>query len=763
MTLDKIKNFFRRKENLILFFISLALTANSLFFIVSKIQKLPYTKVREFSITVFGAYLILSVLAAATIAFFSKKFDFKKIIVKILWVYFTTEIILLYGIDQITCLTKNTLCLMLNNALPIASVFYFVLLGWLIIVCRRKNASAVSEKFKPWIKKQGRLVFAIILLIFVLNLGFGSYHLAQKAAVDEALWTFDRIPKFWNNVLDGEWQKTQISDKPGITVALTSGVGLIWANAKEYKKLLWQKDTVGSRGNVQYMNFALRFPVLLFNALMLFVFYFFLEKLLGKTTAVLSLIFIGFSPILLGISTIINPDALLWIFLPLSLLSYFNYKKNGSNAYLYWSGIFLGLSLLTKYVANILYVFFFLAIFLEYIFDQEKYTNSIIAYLKKALVDYFTLIFFSLLTFLTLLPAAWVEISRLLQNTLFSQAFQKVWPLFLIIIFLIILDTGLNKGRLVSFLMNFFCRYKKFLAVAISSVFLFSIIIVLINTYSGMKWFDFESILASPKSAYLSTETIGLFLANFYSLIFGILPLALFALIFLAIRKICKKTSIDTEEKTALFLMFFIILYYLASSINNVSATVRYQIIIYPLAFILAAIGIKQLISLEKIKKHIPVYLAFGLLIVFSVYSLNFIKPFYLSYASNLLPQKYVLNLKDMGDGSYEAAMYLNSLPEAKNLSVWTDKKGVCTFFVGSQCINNIGLKKDQVPIDYFVISSGRESRTSKMTTFRISEENKDLLRLDKLYTESIPVWKLEIGNRANNYVKIIKAENSGI
>jgi len=112
-----------------------------------------------------------------------------------------------------------------------------------------------------------------------------------------------------------------------------------------------------------------------------------------------------------------------------------------------------------------------------------------------------------------------------------------------------------------------------------------------------------------------------------------------------------------------------------------------------------------------------------------------------------------------MGDGSFEAAQYLNSLTDAKNLSVWTDKRGVCTFFVG-KCYSGINLDKDKVNLDYFVISAGRKSRTTKMTLNRFNGGNSQLIRLDKLYEEENYEYKLEIGGRPNNFVKIISSEN---
>jgi len=758
--MDKVKRLFSSKENLILFCFSLLLGLNSLLFAFWKTNAGSPLKIPVNSSFIFIVYFILSVLVAGTIAFFSQKFELKKIVEKIILTYSIAEIILLYSLEKMTCLEKSFTCLATNNIMPAFTVIYFILIGYLIIVHRRNKKTSGIKKIDFQLKKRSWISLGIILAVFILNLSFGLYHLSEKASVDEALWTFDRIPKFWNNILDGEWHKTRISDKPGITVALISGAGLTQINPKDYKSISWQGEIYSPQKNIENMNFDLRFPILFFNAIMLFVFYFLIKKLLGEKTAVISVIFIGLSPLLLGISTIINPDSLLWTFLPLSMLSYLVYRKEDSNAYLYWAGIFLGLAILTKYVANILYVFFFLLIFLEYIFSKDNLLESTAKYLKKSLIDYLVLIFFSLLTFFVLLPASWTSISKLLEGTILSEAFQKVWPIFLAIIVFIIIDIVFIKGRVMSAILNFISKYKKLIFISVSLIFLISILATFANTYLGMKWSDFEAILASPKSSYENGGFLGLFGANFYSLVFGIMPLALLSIVFLLTIKMRAKKEINIKESTALYFSIFILLYYFASTVNNVSATVRYQIVIYPIAFIIAAIGISEFLSIEKVKKYVPEYLAYSIIILFSIYSLNFIRPFYFCYASDLLPKQYVLNLKDMGDGSYEAAQYLNKLPNAKILRIWSDKRGVCTFFQGS-CSSSIDNTKNGESFDYFVVSSGRETRTTKMTISRVNGGNTQMIRLDKLYTipNSETFWKLEIGGRKNNFVKIIEAD----
>jgi hypothetical protein len=130
------------------------------------------------------------------------------------------------------------------------------------------------------------------------------------------------------------------------------------------------------------------------------------------------------------------------------------------------------------------------------------------------------------------------------------------------------------------------------------------------------------------------------------------------------------------------------------------------------------------------------------------------VRPYYFAYASSLLPQKYLLNYKDMGDGSYEAAQYLNSLPDARNLTIWSDKGAVCAEFVGN-C--NIGFTKKDLTgknFNYFVISAGREGRSLKM-----SGSVNEIVDFRKIYSSDEYVKKITIAERTDNYVEIVSAD----
>ncbi|HPN96135.1 MAG TPA: glycosyltransferase family 39 protein [Candidatus Moranbacteria bacterium] len=724
------------------------------------------------------SYLIIFLSFMVISLVFLKNRSVPKIIKEIIIVFFPTQAVLIYALDQLICQKASSLfCYNINHFVPLSIIAFFLLMAFTIIHWKARKKEGVFKiknyfsVFGKIFDKKNRAEIILVLTVVILNFGFGLYHLAKFSAVDEALWTFDRIPKFWENLKDWEWYKTNVSDKPGITVALLSGAGLNFVNPEDYESTRFKSQINPPEKNVEEMNFFMRLPILFFSSLSLFLLYFFIRKLLGKETSLIAIIFIGLSPILLGISRIINPDALLWIFSSCVLLSFIIYQRDRKDRYLYLSGLFLGFSLLTKYVANIFYVFFLALLFLEYLFNCQKYKSiSWKDYLKKNLADYVVLVFFSLLVFFLFLPAAWIEPSLVLKGTIFSQAFQKVYLLFSAIMIFLFFDLSALKGKISSFLIATLIKKRKHLLCSFLLFFVLSIAFVLANTYLGMKWYDFESILASPKTSYRETGFFGLFFSSFYSLIFGISPIAFLSIIFLiifVIKKTLRKNDFSPHSVLTFYFVLFILLYYFASTINLVGATIRYQVIIFPIGFILAAIGIHHFLNYLGYRKTRTgefdqgTYLARGkyiflysLLIIFSLFSLFSIKPFYFSYASDLLPKKYVLNLKDMGDGSFEAAQYLNNLPNAKNLGVWTDKKGVCSFFKGRCYIGVEFTHEDNVQFDYFVVSSGRENRTTGMN---LNHLNAGLTSLKIYPLYDSPDWdfNIEIGGRPNNFIKI--------
>ena len=594
---------------------------------------------------------------------------------------------------------------------------------------------------------------AIIVIVLLVNLTLGLARLGNYSSVDEPYWTYGRITKFWNGIKAHNWKTTSVNDKPGITVAILSGAGLATIDPMPYKSLRGDVKTDAELRDINTINFAFRLPIYLFCVLLLPFFYILLRKLFNQTTALIGFTLIGLSPIILGISLIINPDSLLWIFLPLSFLSYLVFQRTESKKYLYWSGFLLGLALLTKYVANILYIFFFFLPFLEYILVEKK--PELRPYLKKSLRQYAILIGISMATYFILYPATWVNPKILLDGTFLSQAFRSTWPLFVGLALFIVADILFFKDRLTKWTLDFLSTYRHLLVQAISTIFLMGIIFTLLNTYTGMRLFDTAATLASPKgegaSLLLYADKIT---ADIYSLIFGISPIALLGLV-AALLLVTKKKWLDSyEAKIVFFFSLFILFYYLASTVNSVVATVRYQIVLYPFAFIISAIGLSYILSLKKVSSHLPSLAGVALVIVLSVWSLLSVRPFYFAYTSALLPEQYFVNLKDMGDGSYEAAEYLNNLPNPEKLTVWSDKGAVCAVFKGKCIIGFTNKRIKGVTFDYVVVSSGRKSRTLKLS----GSANK-IIDFKKAYDTNETVFTITIGDRPNNFVKVIKKD----
>ncbi|HCJ45824.1 MAG TPA: hypothetical protein DHV33_02810, partial [Candidatus Moranbacteria bacterium] len=308
-------------------------------------------------------------------------------------------------------------------------------------------------------KKLG--VLFVILFVLGTNLFLGIPRLSTFSSVDEPYWTYGRTSKFWDSIKAHKWKSTSVNDKPGITVAILSGIGLASFDPMPYKSLRGNIKTDEQLSDVHAINYAFRLPIFLFCTLLLPLFYLFLRKLFDETTALIAFIFIGLSPITFGISLIINPDSLLWIFLPLSVLSYLVFQKNAEKKYLFASGILLGLALLTKYVANILYIFFFFLPFLEYMFAKEKPTLT--PYLKKSFFQYLVIVALSMITFFILYPATWVNPNTLLKGTFLSKAFETTWPIFAGLFSFIVIDIFLFKNKITFTLLHFFGTYKTIL------------------------------------------------------------------------------------------------------------------------------------------------------------------------------------------------------------------------------------------------------------------------------------------------------------
>ncbi len=620
-----------------------------------------------------------------------------------------------------------------------------------------------GDTLRTWLKRQGAHVLFLVLLLTGIFFSFGYIRLGQYAAVDEPLWLYGRITKFWNNINEREWQKTAVSDKPGITVAMLSGISLL-----EYKPKLYDDTRHGGEVfvnkslDMEAFFRAFRLPILVFVTLLLPLVYFLLERLFGRGGALLSYAILVTSPILIGVTKIINPDALLWLLTTLSILSYLVFQKRAWHRYLFLSGFFLGLALLTKYVANIVYIYLLALLFLEYLYHPKKHPLEFPLYLKQTLLHIAFVIFVSLATFYLLLPATWLNPYKLVRSTLLSQAFVKVAPLFVFLIALILLDQFFNRARVTLFCLQKVARIQRGLALGIGFIFFGSILFTLYNVWTKMSVYPFMELIASPKTIGNKSDFIGIFLTNFYPMVFGLTPLALLGTLLVAFFIWKKKALDNTSLRFAFYSSIFVLVYYLGATVNGVASIIRYQIIIFPLVAIISGIGFLHLARLLESKLRYKK----NTFVFFMVYALAIVgigtlarTHFPLSYASELLPQEYYIDLKDMGPGSYEIAQKLNALPDAKHTLIWTDKDGVCQFFVG-RCKrgNNKEVITDK-SIDYVVISSAREVRTGHMIRSSYNRNPETVVPIHLFYEQDDPAFEVRVNDRPSHYIRAFKYE----
>lgn len=603
------------------------------------------------------------------------------------------------------------------------------------------------------------LVVVTLTSIFFFS---GVIHLTRFAAVDEPLWMDGRIGKFWKNIAEMKLDKTDVSDKPGITVAILAGPGLFFAEPKEYRDTRAEFSAKYPENAIEDLYLAFRLPLFVAVTLLLPLFFFLLMPIIGRELALYGYAAIALSPITLGMSRIVNPDALLWLFVPLSFLALFAFFEKRRFFFLIVSGLLFGLALLTKYVANFLVVYGFFLVFWHTLSDEsikgkEIFTNS----LRKGLLAFALWIGTGLALFYLLLPATWLHPGLLFESTLFSQAFEKISYLFIAIIALVFLDQRVCEGKFSAQIMLFFRQFQTLIVRFITAIFLVLILFTLGNGMLGFPWLDASTIFDSPKTSFLLSGASAILIANFHPLVFGVPPLILIGAIIATFSLMKQKTSsLRTEERLSVAIIFFILLFYLGSAINGVALINRYQIVLYPLFSLLGAFGFVILLRFVsdrlplRIRDHLSPLKGAALFSLILLPSLVF-TPFPTSYTSPLLPERFTIDEKDMGSGSYEAAQYLNSLPQAKDLSVWTDKSGLCKFFIGT-CYDGFNFEKIQPSkLDYIVVSSGRESRTERMlqTSYRLDDTG--FIRLQDYYEKTDPVFEILVNGRSGQFVKI--------
>lgn len=605
----------------------------------------------------------------------------------------------------------------------------------------------------------------LFLSALVIYFSFGFYHIGKFLTVDEHHWLYRRVPQYWTGILNQKWKLTYVHEKPGITLALISGTGLL-KYPEPAKYVNGHKPGVtGETVSMENFLTAFRLPLVIFNGFFSLFFFWALRKITANAwIALWSSIFILLSPVLIGITQIVNADALLWTFSTAALLSFVAYLKTEEKKMAGLTALFLGLSMLTKFTAVIIMPFLFVALFVFYLEKIKDWpeTEAPKKILKISLA-YFLILFASVLLFAVLLPASFVNFGVLYKGTFGYPGMEfALWPI-VGVNALIILDHFLFKNKFAISALHFLQKlWRKYSRIIFALIFL-SFAAVLANyvfTKDILRLEDipFDSLLAKNFS---ETPWFKQILLEVRPVAFSLTPVILLMLLYLWAKTTIKPVK---ENFLVMVISIFILVFFAGVIQKNLLNIVRYSVIIYPLLAILAAIGLDDFLS-GRGRERLSRFLVTIIILFFSALSLWQIKPFYLNYTSGLLPKNYIVT-DGWGYGGYEAAQYLNALPDAEKMAAWSDRGGFCEFFIGDCVKSQCKLPAGHNEFDYFALT-----RRGKMLHIKGAAPYVDLKRkadyrlcrktpeiFDKIksqYENDNSVFELWIDGRPKNFIKV--------
>jgi len=318
-----------------------------------------------------------------------------------------------------------------------------------------------------WMYSEGWFYSTTVIIVWLLFLIFGLNHLGKFIITDEPPWLYERIPRYWNSLFAGDLAQTLPTRNPGVTQSLLSGITYLLLDLNDY-----------TSANIDTYLYLWRLPILLFNLLCIIIAYFLLKKLFDKAHALIITGFVAFTPILLGMSQIVNSDSALWSTSFISVIAFLVYLKIPKRKYIWVSGIFMGLALLSKFTATPLYIFLFMYLSLGYLYkpyDKQQFISR-----TKGLLGIFGI---SLGVVYVLIPAAWFNLKVLFASTIYPPLLEKTYgmlPLLLLMV-VVYLEIFLLKAKASEFIRSKM-NVSLVLLFALSAFFLFAFAFVELNS-----------------------------------------------------------------------------------------------------------------------------------------------------------------------------------------------------------------------------------------------------------------------------------------
>ncbi|MCX6761917.1 MAG: phospholipid carrier-dependent glycosyltransferase [Candidatus Moranbacteria bacterium] len=448
-------------------------------------------------------------------------------------------------------------------------------------------------------KHRIKIFLSLVLAVYFF---FGFTHLTKFVSFDEHYWLYnadnDRIHQYWNAIALGDWKDTRINDKPGITLAYTSGLALLLDRNPDAQVLYTDKTVkIFNPAETEKINFLFRLPILLVSGFFAVYFFWILKKITrNEWLALLAVALTYLSPVIIGMSQIVNPDSMFWIFSFAAMLTYAAWLKLFEKKYFWLTLVFFGLSMASKYVSIILIPFFLFMLLAYYLFEfsgwEDKQATLKRIVFKNSLA-YVGIIAGGFLIFAMMMPAVFVEPKYFYSGTIGFPGMAPIFWLSMLIDIFLALDAYFNKNRVVYYLLEKLQLIKKIAPKLIALILLSSVVFVLVNWMLRHRLVDLSDISfdMKRKPEFSNLPYAYRFIMETVPLVFASLPLILFSLIYLWAKNIFQKVK---QEYLTFIFSAFIIIFYLAVIKEGLVLTIRYSIILYPISALLSAIALQN-------------------------------------------------------------------------------------------------------------------------------------------------------------------------
>jgi 4-amino-4-deoxy-L-arabinose transferase-like glycosyltransferase len=437
---------------------------------------------------------------------------------------------------------------------------------------------------------------------------------------------------FLTGLLTADWQSTLQTGHPGVTTMWSGSLGLILDYSLGHRA---EGTLLSYIQGLSHDPLHIDPTVLPWMRLPIVLLtslsipaLFWLLRPLDRTIAIIAALLLAFHPIYLGNSQLLHHDALVSVFITLAVILFLVTLRSWSWGGIVFSGVMTGLAILSKSTAYALLPFGGLVLLFEVINRRLVLRQAVWAGLGWSLAALFTVV--------ALWPALWVNPTAVWQ-TVFGWATQSA-------------DAGNLSNTLIP---NFNLQFPDL----------------------GILFYPINWALKST-------------------------PLTVVGLVFF-FYKWRKEPKDSLARWWILQLLLWIGLFSLMLSVGN-KRDGRYLLPIYFALCILAAFGLR--IVYQNLKGAYPLIIGLGSfrtnipLLVFVVLLLGFsvtYYPYYLAYYNPLIGGPWLaprLIKVGLGDGMEQAAVWLNSRPNADQLRVATDlEQTFSPLFAGQATEHNIG------------------------------------------------------------------------